>query len=296
MRRKVSRTYGQDEPRETPRAAQGGGLRRPHPDRREGDAEGEARRRLPALPKSLGACNPKLAHQALTSEVGLGVMLPCNVAVWEDDAGKVTSRRSIRCRRDHLPGPEAQAHRHPGPRAALARPRAARLTDGRVGLPDVPGVRGRMDLPAAGRPAPRRRAHLMGPATPPGRGGRGRGPRAGRRLLKQAPSCPHALATRANGRCRIRYAIPDVCNSSLRARWATRADANVRLVSSRWFILAGVPPEAFRRAPGGRRRVCLLRSPRTRSEAYLAASVAAQSRAASRTLAFTAGSRSVAFR
>jgi uncharacterized protein (DUF302 family) len=37
----------------------------------------------------LGACNPKLAHQALTYEVGLGVMLPCNVAVWEDDAGKV---------------------------------------------------------------------------------------------------------------------------------------------------------------------------------------------------------------
>ncbi len=37
----------------------------------------------------LGACNPKLAHQALTHEVGLGVMLPCNVAVWEDDAGKV---------------------------------------------------------------------------------------------------------------------------------------------------------------------------------------------------------------
>ncbi|WP_242343492.1 DUF302 domain-containing protein [Anaeromyxobacter terrae] len=37
----------------------------------------------------LGACNPKLAHQALTYEIGLGVMLPCNVAVWEDDAGKV---------------------------------------------------------------------------------------------------------------------------------------------------------------------------------------------------------------
>ena len=37
----------------------------------------------------LGACNPKLAHQALTHEVGLGVMLPCNVAVWEDDAGAV---------------------------------------------------------------------------------------------------------------------------------------------------------------------------------------------------------------
>jgi uncharacterized protein (DUF302 family) len=37
----------------------------------------------------LGACNPKLAHEALTYEIGLGVMLPCNVAVWEDDAGRV---------------------------------------------------------------------------------------------------------------------------------------------------------------------------------------------------------------
>lgn len=37
----------------------------------------------------LGACNPRYAHQALTHEVGLGVMLPCNVAVWEDDTGQV---------------------------------------------------------------------------------------------------------------------------------------------------------------------------------------------------------------
>jgi uncharacterized protein (DUF302 family) len=37
----------------------------------------------------LGACNPKLAHQALSHEVGLGVMLPCNVAVWEEDSGRV---------------------------------------------------------------------------------------------------------------------------------------------------------------------------------------------------------------
>jgi uncharacterized protein (DUF302 family) len=37
----------------------------------------------------LGACNPKLAHQALSHQVGIGVMLPCNVAVWEDDAGQV---------------------------------------------------------------------------------------------------------------------------------------------------------------------------------------------------------------
>ncbi len=37
----------------------------------------------------LGACNPRYAHQALSQEVSIGVMLPCNVAVWEQDDGKV---------------------------------------------------------------------------------------------------------------------------------------------------------------------------------------------------------------
>ncbi|MBX5452984.1 MAG: DUF302 domain-containing protein [Acidobacteriia bacterium] len=36
----------------------------------------------------LGACNPKLAHRALTLEDKVGTMLPCNVIVQELEPGK----------------------------------------------------------------------------------------------------------------------------------------------------------------------------------------------------------------
>jgi uncharacterized protein (DUF302 family) len=39
----------------------------------------------------LGACNPNLAHRALQGEIGIGLLLPCNVCVWEDDGGAVVS-------------------------------------------------------------------------------------------------------------------------------------------------------------------------------------------------------------
>ena len=38
----------------------------------------------------LGACNPKLAYQALQNELEIGLLLPCNVIVYETDESQST--------------------------------------------------------------------------------------------------------------------------------------------------------------------------------------------------------------
>lgn len=57
----------------------------------------------------LGACNPRLAHQALESDPYIGLLLPCNVVVQEKPEGVVSiSIVDPRAMFEMIPGPSLE--------------------------------------------------------------------------------------------------------------------------------------------------------------------------------------------
>ncbi len=56
----------------------------------------------------LGACNPQLAHRALEAELGIGLLLPCNVCVWEEERGSVVSIARPQAMFGHVPNEALQ--------------------------------------------------------------------------------------------------------------------------------------------------------------------------------------------
>ncbi len=57
----------------------------------------------------LGACNPPLAHRALAAEPHVGVLLPCNVVVWDEGDHRVVAAMEPRMMEGVVEDPEVLA-------------------------------------------------------------------------------------------------------------------------------------------------------------------------------------------
>ena len=80
---------------------------------------GEAFRRYVIL----GACNPALAHRALQAELDIGLLLPCNVVLYEEDGGTAVKLMDPRAALGLVANPDI------APVAAEARVRLERALD-----------------------------------------------------------------------------------------------------------------------------------------------------------------------
>jgi uncharacterized protein (DUF302 family) len=57
----------------------------------------------------LGACNPKFAHRALAAEPHVGVLLPCNVVIWDQGTHRVVTAMEPRLMGDIVTHPDLHA-------------------------------------------------------------------------------------------------------------------------------------------------------------------------------------------
>jgi uncharacterized protein (DUF302 family) len=74
----------------------------------------------------LGACNPPLAHQALSAEADIGLLLPCNVIVYTTDGPD----RCVVAAIDPVAQLEISGNREIGPLAEQVKQRLQRVLEG----------------------------------------------------------------------------------------------------------------------------------------------------------------------